>query len=95
MVVLAVAAVELWSWSRASAWLAVVLVLATAVLQPKRIEVGQKSGAWPGYQRFVVSNVWILLAYALLAVLLVATVRARPGPVGAVEPATDSGRQRV
>jgi alpha-1,2-mannosyltransferase len=95
MVVLAVAAVELWTWSRAAAWLAVVLVLATAVLQPKRIEVGQKSGAWPGYQRFLVSNVWLLLAYALLAVLLVATVRARPEAAGTVEPASEPGRQRA
>jgi alpha-1,2-mannosyltransferase len=95
MVVLALAATELWAWSRPAAWLAMVLVLATGLLQPKRIELGQKAGTWPGYQRLLVSNVWILLAYALLAVLLVATVRIRPEVGMAVEPATDPGRQRV
>ena len=80
IVVLAAAAVELWTWSRPAAWLAVVLVLATGLLPPKRIELQQRAGTWSDFQRLFVSNVWVYLAGALLAVLLAATVRGRTGP---------------
>ena len=77
VVVLAFAAVELWTWSRPAASVAAVLVVATAVLNPKWLDAAQRSGRLSGLDRAVTANVWVYLAYALLATLLVSSLRRR------------------
>jgi alpha-1,2-mannosyltransferase len=74
MVVLVFALVELWTWSRTAAVVGAVLVLATAVQNPKWLDAAQQAGRLTGLQRYLVTNIWVYLAYALLAALLVAAL---------------------
>ncbi len=75
VVVLAFATVELWTWSRPAAAVGAVAVAATAVLNPKWLDAAQQAGTLSGTDRFLVTNVWVFLGYALLGVLLVSSLR--------------------
>jgi alpha-1,2-mannosyltransferase len=82
VVVLAFALVELWTWTRTAAVLGGVLVLATAVQNPKWLDAAQQAGTLTWVQRYLVTNVWVFLAYALLGTLVVVSLvrpRARTG----------------
>jgi alpha-1,2-mannosyltransferase len=72
-VVLVFALVELWTWSRAATVVGALVVLATAVQNPKWLDAAQQAGRLTGVQRYVVTNLWVYLAYGLLAALLVAS----------------------
>ena len=74
-VVLAFALVEMWTWSRPATVVGAVLVLATAVQNPKWLDAAQQAGALTGLQQYLVTNVWVYLAYALLGVLVVVSRR--------------------
>jgi alpha-1,2-mannosyltransferase len=75
VVVLAFAAIELWTWSRPAATVAGVLVVVTAALNPKWLDAAQEAGTLSGLDRFAVSNLWVYLAYVLLATLFVSSLR--------------------
>jgi alpha-1,2-mannosyltransferase len=77
LVVLAFALVELWTWSRTATVLGAALIAAAAVQNPKWLDAAQQAGRLTGVQQYLVTNVWVYLAYALLAVLLVVSVSAR------------------
>ena len=73
-VVLAFALVELWTWSRAATVVGGVLVLATAVQNPKWLDAAQQAGTLTGLQRYLVTDLWVYLAYALLGTLVVVSL---------------------
>jgi alpha-1,2-mannosyltransferase len=73
-VVLAFALVELWTWSRVAAAVGGVLVLVTAVQNPKWLDAAQQAGTLTGLQRYLVTNLWVYLAYALLGTLVVVSL---------------------
>jgi alpha-1,2-mannosyltransferase len=77
LVVLAFALVELWTWSRTATVLGAALIAAAAVQNPKWLDAAQQAGRLTGLQQYLVTNVWVYLAYALLGVLLVVSVSAR------------------
>jgi alpha-1,2-mannosyltransferase len=86
VVVLAVALVELWVWSRAAAVAGALVVLATAVQNPKWLDAAQQAGRLSGVQRYLVTNTWVYLGYLLLGVLLVVVLRAPKPATGAAPP---------
>ncbi len=77
VVVLAFATVELWTWSRAAAVTAGLLVVTTAVADPKWLDGAQKAGRLSELDRFLVTNLWVYVAYVLFAVLVVRVISER------------------
>ena len=73
--VLAFALVELWTWSRAATVVGGVLVAVTAVQNPKWLDAAQQAGTLTGLQQYLVTNLWVYLAYALLGTLVVVSLR--------------------